>query len=74
MSSIDLSKVLDKAWEDKPLAEILSAPVAALKGVTDKDGELLEQAFGVRTVADFGQLKFARWAHALVALNQTTKV
>ncbi|MCX5193639.1 hypothetical protein OOK31_06990 [Streptomyces sp. NBC_00249] len=74
MSTIDLSKVLDKAWEDKPLAEILSAPVAALKGVTDKDAELLQQAFGVRTVADFGQLKYARWASALVALNQTVKV
>lgn len=71
--AIDLDKVLDKAWAEKPLAEVLAAPVAALKGVTDKHGELLREAFGVQTVADFGQLKFARWAQALVALNQTTK-
>ncbi|MGW6704822.1 hypothetical protein ACWGDE_08005 [Streptomyces sp. NPDC054956] len=71
--AIDLDKVLDKAWADKPLAEVLAAPVAALKGVTDKDGELLQQAFGVKTVADFGQLKYARWAQGLVALGQTTK-
>ncbi len=67
------SKVLDKAWADKPLAVVLVAPVAALKGVTDKDGELLLEAFGVDTVPDFGQLKYVRWAQALVALNQTTK-
>ncbi|MFD8633664.1 MULTISPECIES: hypothetical protein [unclassified Streptomyces] len=72
--AIDLDKVLDKAWAEKPLSEVLSAPVSALKGVSDKDGELLAQAFGVKTVADFGQLKYARWAQALVALNQTVKV
>lgn len=71
--TIDLDKVLDKAWADKPLTEVLAAPVAALKGVTDKDGELLLEAFGVKTVGDFGQLKYARWAQALVALNQTSK-
>lgn len=32
MASIDLDKVLDKAWADKPLPEILAAPVGALKG------------------------------------------
>ncbi|WP_328301490.1 hypothetical protein OG389_29495 [Streptomyces sp. NBC_00435] len=71
--AIELDKVLDMAWADKPLAEVLAAPVAALKGVTDRDGELLLEAFGVKTVADFGQLKYARWAQALVALNQTVK-
>ncbi|MEV7525316.1 hypothetical protein [Streptomyces sp. NPDC091371] len=72
--AIELDKVLDKAWAEKPLSEVLSAPVSALKGVTDKDGELLKEAFGIKTVADFGQLKYARWAQALVALNQTVKV
>ncbi|MFF9457653.1 hypothetical protein [Streptomyces flaveolus] len=45
MASIDLDKVLDKAWADKSLPEILAAPVAALKGVSDRDGELLDGAF-----------------------------
>ncbi|MER5737992.1 hypothetical protein ABT117_20245 [Streptomyces sp. NPDC002262] len=69
MASIDLDKVLDSAWADKGLAEILAAPVAALKGVSDRDGELLEEAFGVKTVADLAELKYARWAQALAALN-----
>ncbi|MFE6382394.1 hypothetical protein [Streptomyces roseolus] len=69
MASIDLDKVLDSAWADKGLAEILAAPVAALKGVSDRDGELLEEAFGVKTVADLAELKYVRWAQALAALN-----
>ncbi|WP_345598183.1 hypothetical protein [Streptomyces marokkonensis] len=69
MASIDLDNVLDKAWADKSLPEILAAPVAALKGVSDRDGELLQEAFGVRTVADLAELKYARWAQALAALE-----
>ncbi|MFE0732301.1 hypothetical protein [Streptomyces antibioticus] len=73
MASIDLDKVLDKAWADKSLSEILAAPVSALKGVSDKDGELLQEAFGVVTVADLAELKYARWAQALAALAPSAK-
>ncbi|MEV6383135.1 hypothetical protein AB0M31_27460 [Streptomyces sp. NPDC051773] len=69
MASIDLDKVLDKAWADKPLTEILAAPVSALRGVSDRDGELLKQAFDVTTVADLAELKYVRWAQALAALD-----
>ncbi|MEE1790852.1 hypothetical protein PUR28_08740 [Streptomyces sp. BE308] len=73
MASIDLDKVLDKAWADKSLPEILDAPVSALKGVSDRGGELLQEAFGVKTVADLAELKYARWAQALAALGATAK-
>ena len=33
--SVNLSKGLDKAWEDKSLEEILSAPPSALAGLTE---------------------------------------
>ncbi|MFI1728718.1 hypothetical protein ACH40E_05660 [Streptomyces acidicola] len=69
MAETDLSKVLDKAWADKSLPEILAAPVSALKGVSDRQGELLEEAFRIKTVADLADLKFARWAQALAALD-----
>ncbi|MCQ6552269.1 hypothetical protein NPS70_03500 [Streptomyces sp. C10-9-1] len=69
MASTDLSGVLDKAWADKPLGEVLAAPVAALKGVSERDGELLKEAFGVESVADLAELKYARWAQALAALH-----
>ena len=70
MTSIDLSTVLDKAWSDKPLTDVLGAPVAALKGVSDRDGELLKEAFGVETIADLADLKYVRWAQALAALER----
>ncbi|MGW4033753.1 hypothetical protein ACWEFL_31405 [Streptomyces sp. NPDC004838] len=73
MTSIDLGNVLDKAWADKPLPEILAAPVSALKGVSDRDGELLQEAFGVRTVADLADLKYVRRAQALAALAPSAK-
>ncbi|MDX6761300.1 hypothetical protein SIN09_18215 [Streptomyces sp. F8] len=69
MASIDLDKVLDKAWADKSLPEVLAAPVSALKGVSDRQGELLREAFGVKTVGDLADLKFVSWAKALAALD-----
>ncbi|MCX4696517.1 hypothetical protein [Streptomyces sp. NBC_01408] len=73
MASIDLDKVLDKAWRDKTLPEILSAPVSALKGVSEREGEHLKDAFGVKTVADLADLKYVRWAQALAALDTSAK-
>ncbi|MFD0311239.1 hypothetical protein [Streptomyces sp. NPDC127119] len=73
MASIDLDKVLDKTWADKSLPEILAAPVSALRGVSDKDGELLKEAFGVTTVAELADLKYTRWAQALAALDTSAK-
>ncbi|MFF8988226.1 hypothetical protein ACF08E_33230 [Streptomyces globisporus] len=69
MASIDLDKVLDKAWADKSVPEVLAAPVSALKGVSDRQGDLLKEAFGVATVADLAALKYVGWAQALAALD-----
>jgi hypothetical protein len=73
VASIDLDKMLDKAWADKALPEIMNAPVSALKGVSDRHGELLDQAFGVKTVADLAGLKYVRWAQALAALDNAAR-
>ncbi|MFF2021078.1 hypothetical protein ACFVW2_04605 [Streptomyces sp. NPDC058171] len=73
MASVDLDEVLDKAWADKALPEILGAPVSALKGVSDRDGELLAEAFGVTTVAHLAELKYVRWAQALAVLGAAAK-
>lgn len=69
----DLAKVLDKSYEDKSLDEILAASPAALAGVTDNDAQLLQQAFGIKTVADLGRNKYFRAAQALVTLNEAAK-
>jgi hypothetical protein len=70
---IDLSKVLDKAWEDKPLPDILNAPVSALEGVSAKDGQHLEQAFNIKTIADLAAFRPFHSAIALATLGRNTQ-
>jgi hypothetical protein len=67
--SVDLAKSLDKAYEDKSLKEILDASPAALAGVTDADATHLADAFGIKTVRQFGASKYFAVAAALVALE-----
>jgi hypothetical protein len=68
--SIDLDKQLDKAYEKLGVTELLDAPVAALSGVSDADGEKLAAAFRIKTVRDLGTNEYFRLAAALVALEQ----
>ncbi len=68
--SADLSKYLDKAYEDKSLDEILAAPVNALAGVTDEDAEALKRAFRIRTVGDLGKNKYFLVAQAMLQLTR----
>lgn len=65
---MNVSKSVDKAYETKTLKELAAAPVSALQGVTEKDGELLNQAFGVKTIADLANLKYVKWAQAITTL------
>ena len=69
----DLAKLLDKAYEDKTLSELVNAPVSALAGVSEGDAKLLAEAFNVKTIGDLGRNKFFRAATALVDLAGTTK-
>lgn len=66
----DLSKILDRKYEDATLEEILAAPVSALAGVTDDDAEALRRAFRIRTVADLGRNKYFVAAQALAQLGK----
>ena len=68
--SADLSVVLDKAYEEMTLAEVLAAPVSALAGVSDGDADLLKAAFNVETVGDLGRNRYFRAAHALAVLAE----
>jgi hypothetical protein len=73
VASIILTSVLDKAWADKSLPEIMAAPVAALKGISDRTGELLNEALGIKAIADLANLPYARWAQALAGLGAAGK-
>jgi len=67
---MNINKVLDKAYETKPLKEIVKAPVDALQGVSAGDAELLQKAFNVKTVEDLAKLKYVKWAQAICTLAE----
>ena len=68
--SVDLTKALDKAYEDKSLKQILDASPAALAGVTDADAKHLDEAFSIKTVRQLGENKFFAIASALTAVEK----
>ncbi len=68
-----IANVVDKAWEEKSLKEILAASPAALQGVTEDDAKLLDQALSIKTVEAMGTNKFFLWAQALVTLAAQEK-
>jgi hypothetical protein len=63
--SANLDKILDKAYESSTPSELVSAPVSALAGVSDKDAELLQQAFNIKTIGDLASNKHFRAASAI---------
>ena len=67
--SVNLEKALDKAFEHKPLAEILDASPAALAGVTDADAAALASALNIKTIRQLGSNKYFRVAATLAALE-----
>ena len=69
----DLNKILDKAYEEKSLTELVDAPVDALAGVSAGDAKLLEEAFNIKTVGDLGRNKYFRAAAALVDLAERAR-
>ena len=59
--------LLVKAYQNRPLAELLQAPPDALKGVSAADAEALEQAFGISTIRELAENKFFERAQAFLA-------
>ena len=66
----DLSKLIDKKYRDLPLEEILKAPVHAIKGVSEKDAELLKKALGIKTVKDLAESKYVAIAQAITMISE----
>jgi len=69
----DFDKLLDKAYENKTLAELVNAPVDAIEGVSAGDAELLLKAFNIKTIGDLGRNKYFRAAAAIVDLTELAR-
>lgn len=73
----DITHLVDKAYESKDFSELADAPVDALEGVSAGDAELLQKAFGIKTVRDLATNKYFLRAQGIVALEKagvTSKV
>lgn len=68
---MNINNALDKEYEKLPLKELVNAPVAALQGVSEADAEKLKAAFNVKTIKDLANLKYVKWAQAIVTLADT---
>lgn len=69
----DITRLVDRAYESMNFSEIADSPVDALEGVSAGDADLLNKAFGIKTVRDLGTNKFFLRAAAVVALAGTEK-
>ena len=65
---MNIDHAVDKAYEDKSLTEIAKSPVAALQGVSDRQAELLHEAFGIKTIEQLANNRFFRMAQAITIL------
>jgi hypothetical protein len=65
----DISKFVDKAYEGKDFKELASSPVSALQGLSEGDATALQQALGIKTIADLATCKYVVWAQAINALS-----
>ena len=65
----DVAKFVDKAFEQMTFAKLAKAPLSALQGVSEADGEALAKALNIRTVSDLATNKFVLWAPAIHTLG-----
>jgi hypothetical protein len=65
-----LSGKFDKAYEDKGIEELASAPVGALQGLSEADAQKLQDALGIKTAKDLGTNKYFPWAQAIAKLAE----
>jgi|LSQX01.2.fsa_nt_gb hypothetical protein len=66
---MNINKAIDKAYEKMSFKEILSAPVSALSGVSEKDAEALKSAFNIKIIGDLANNKFFQQARAISILS-----
>jgi len=66
MNLEELKDMVDRAWEDKSLAEIRDAGVAALQGISDRGAEVLQSVMNIKSVDDLANNKYVKNAQAIV--------
>ncbi len=69
----DITKFLDKDYEQTEFAELADAPVGALAGVSKADADALNAALNIKTIRDLATSKYVLWAQAIVNFANSSK-
>jgi LysM repeat protein len=67
------SERLVKKYETQEISKLIKAPVSALQGVSNKDGDLIYRAFKVKTIKKFAELKYWTWACGIMEFYRSAK-
>ena len=65
---MNIDTIVAAQYAQRSFADIAEAPVDALLGISATDAQLLQQAFGVTTVRQLADFKFAQVARAITTL------
>lgn len=65
---MNINTIVDSAFADQCFRDICNAPLSALRGVTTKDAQALQDAFHITTIGELADLKFVKWASAIRTL------
>ncbi len=66
----DITKFLDKKYEQQEFSALADAPVDALSGVSEADAVALKSALNIKTIRDLAQNKYVLIAQAIVGLSK----
>lgn len=63
-----LEHCLVKDYENTPREKVLGLPIAAIQGISERQADLLKEAFGVTTIEQLGRHATFLRAHAMTIL------
>lgn len=70
---MNIKNAVDKKYESMSLAEILKQPTYAIQGLSERQADLIKEAFRISTVEQLAKLRFAKWAWSIQVLEKYEK-
>jgi predicted RecB family nuclease len=62
---MNIDSIVNESFQTKCFRELVQAPLTCLCGITEKQAAALEEAFGIKTVAELANLRIVRYARAI---------
>ena len=61
----DITRYIDKAYEQKEFGDIAELPIDALQGVSSADADAIQKALGIKSIRQLAENKYVRAAQAI---------